>query len=120
MGCAVSQMVLKQRPGDFAKSLVDSRNLYENVSAIAIFFNHSLKSANLPLDAPEPVQIGCFDLRIDGNGVFPGPCDVVFCFGAHVASIPHGGICASCRGIALEGSMAQMWRRIYLDFSRGG
>jgi hypothetical protein len=49
------------------------RNLDENVGAIPIFFNHSLKSSNLAFNAAKAIEIGGFDLGIDGHRVFTGP-----------------------------------------------
>jgi hypothetical protein len=72
VGGAMAQMVLKQPTRHFAQGLMHGRNLYENVGAIAIFFNHSLKSSNLAFDSAKTIQIGSFDLGIDGHRMFTG------------------------------------------------
>ena len=65
-------MVLKKRARDLAKGFVNCRNLYENVCAVAIFFNHSLKSADLAFDSTKAIEVGGLDLGVDGDGVFTG------------------------------------------------
>jgi hypothetical protein len=66
-------------------------NLYEDVCAVSIFFNHSLKSPDLAFDATQTIQIGGFDLRVHGDGVFSGSRAWLFCFGSHALTIPPGG-----------------------------
>jgi hypothetical protein len=69
MGSAMLQVILEERSRDLPQGFVNGGNLQENVRAIAIFFNHSLKSSDLPFDTSKPIQIGGLDLRINGNGV---------------------------------------------------
>jgi hypothetical protein len=69
---AMAQVIFKQPARHFAQSLMHGRNLYENVCAITIFFNHSLKSSDLAFDAAKAVKIGGFDLWIDPDSMFTG------------------------------------------------
>jgi len=80
---AMAQMVLEQPAGDLAKRLVHGGNLDENVGAITIFFNHSLKSADLSFDASQAVEIGGLDLWIHGYGMFAGSRSRMFGFVWH-------------------------------------
>jgi hypothetical protein len=73
VGGAVAQMILKKPARNFPKGFVHGGDLDENVCAIAIFFNHSLKSADLPFDSPKTIEISGFDLGIDGHCMFTWP-----------------------------------------------
>ena len=68
----MSQVILKQTARYFAQGLMYGGNLNENVGAIPIFFNHSLKSSNLAFDTAKAIEIGGFDLGIDGHRVLTG------------------------------------------------
>jgi hypothetical protein len=68
----MAQVVFQQSARHLSQRLMDGGDLDENVCAITIFFNHSLKSSNLAFDAAEAIEIGGFDLRIDSHRVFTG------------------------------------------------
>jgi hypothetical protein len=69
-GRAVFQVVPHQLAADSAESFVDRGDLGENVGAVSILFDHLLKTAQLPLDAAQALQVSRLHFRIDGNG-FP-------------------------------------------------
>ncbi len=67
MGCAVSEMISHQRSRNRSKSLLRRRHLRQNFGAVAIFFNHALKAADLALDTPQASEIRRLNLRINAD-----------------------------------------------------
>jgi len=59
------QMISHQGLADGAKRLLHGRKLNENVGAVAVFFDHALKAANLAFDAAEAMKIRELDIGID-------------------------------------------------------
>jgi hypothetical protein len=62
---AVLEVVPHQLAADAAKGFVNRGDLREDVGAVSIFLHHFLKTANLPLDAAQAVQVSRFHFRID-------------------------------------------------------
>ena len=98
MRSAMAQMILKQPARYFPQRLMHGRNLYENVGAIPVFFNHSLKSSNLAFDSAKAVEIGGLDLRIYGHCVLAGPATWMLGFVWHAFTIPPGGYTGKSMG----------------------
>lgn len=117
VGGAMAQMVLQKSARDFAQGFVHGGDLNEDVCTIAIFFNHSLKSANLAFDAAEAIEIGSFDLGVHGDGVFTGADSSVLGFVHHEINIPPGGYMRKRLGYVVKSGN---WPRIYWDFTQGG
>ena len=69
-GRAVFQVVPHQLTADAAERFVDRGDLGENVGAVSILFDHLLKTAQLPLDATQALQVSRLHFRIDSDG-FP-------------------------------------------------
>ena len=62
---AVLQVIPHQLTPDSAKRFVNGRDLGEDIGAVSILLHHFLKTANLPLDAAQTVQVSRFHFRID-------------------------------------------------------
>lgn len=66
---AVREVVAHQRARDGAQGLLYGRDLRDDVSAVAVFFDHAVQAADLALDQPQAAQVGGLDLRIDACGL---------------------------------------------------
>ena len=67
----VLQVVPHQLAAHAAERFVNRGDLGEDVGAVSILLHHFLKTANLPLDAAQTIQVSRLDFRIDAD-----------CFGA--------------------------------------
>ncbi len=55
VGYTVAQVVVEEDEGHRLKCTGGRRDLFEDVDAVAVFFDHALKASNLSLDPSEPL-----------------------------------------------------------------
>ena len=67
-GGAVVEVIAHQVTSNSAERLLHAGDLSDDVGAVAIFFDHFLKAADLAFDAAEALQVGGFQFGIDGDG----------------------------------------------------
>src|SRR5690606_15384217 len=61
---AVLQVVAHQLAAHAAQRLVHRRDLRHDVRAVAVFLDHALEPADLPLDAAQALQVAVLDVRV--------------------------------------------------------
>lgn len=65
-GGAVLEMIAHEGPAHAAQRFLNGGDLDDDIGTIALFFDHFLETANLSLNATKTLQVGAFDIRIDG------------------------------------------------------
>ena len=70
---AVVQVVFHQVPGHAAQRFLCRGDLPDDVGAVAIFLDHLLKAADLPLNPAQPLPVAFLQDRVDGQCFVPGP-----------------------------------------------
>src|SRR5271168_2899579 len=68
---AMMQVVFHQIPRHPAQRFLHRSDLRDDVRTVAVFLDHFLQAAHLPLDAPQPLAVRFLQFRVDAGGLAP-------------------------------------------------